>query len=188
MEDPIAYYSPETHLFPKLSQTFADTGTIDPEALYLVLDWKAPRARTRHRDRLARIAGSFNVAASRIAAELWAATADPEKQLAILLNDWGFRLPTATAILAVLYPETFTIHDIRVCNRLGDFHKLGDVKWSSKAWQQYQRFVASVRGAAPEELSLRDSDRWLWGQDKRQALLKELSETELGLTELANTD
>jgi hypothetical protein len=43
--DPIAYYNPEMLLFLALAQSFADTGTLDPVALYLILDWKAPRAR-----------------------------------------------------------------------------------------------------------------------------------------------
>jgi hypothetical protein len=60
--NPAVYYSPETLLFPTLAQSFADTGVLDPVALYLILDWKAPRARMRHRSRLARSAGSFNTA------------------------------------------------------------------------------------------------------------------------------
>jgi len=110
-----------------------------------------------------------------IAADLRMAT-DPEQQLGLLLTKWGFRLQTASAILAVLYPDTFTIYDIRVCNSLCAFHQLGDMKWSPRAWQEYQRFVVAVRDAAPEGLSLRDCDRWLWGKNKREALLKELAE------------
>lgn len=175
MLDPIAYYSPEALLFPGLAQSFADTGTLDPVALYLILDWKAPRARTRHRSRLAGIAGSFNAAVNMIAADLHTAT-HPEQQLGLLLTKCGFRLPTASAILAVLYPDAFTVYDVRVCNSLCAFHQLGYMKWSPKAWQEYQRFVAAVRDAAPEGLSLRDCDRWLWGRNKREALLKELAE------------
>jgi hypothetical protein len=173
--DPIAYYSPETLLFPALAQSFADTGRLDPAALYLILDWKAPRARTLHRARLARIAGSFNAAVNEIAADLHAA-GGPEQQLGSLLTKWGFRLPSATAILTVLHPEMFTIYDIRVCNSLRAFHRLGGMKWSAKAWEEYQRFILAVRDAAPQGLSLRDCDRWLWGRDKREALLKELAE------------
>lgn len=174
MFDPIAYYSPEALLFPGLAQSFADTGTLDPVALYLILDWKAPRARTRHRSRLAKIAGgSFKAAVNMIATGLHAAT-DPEQQLELLFTKWGFRLPTASAILAVLYPDTFTVYDIRVCNSLSAFHQLGDMKWSPKAWQEYQRFVAAVRDATPQGLSLRDCDRWLWGRNKRETLLREL--------------
>jgi hypothetical protein len=175
--DPIAYYNPETLLFPALAQSFADTGTLDPASLYLILDWKAPRARTRHRSRLARIAGSFNAATNDIAADLRVATG-PEQQLGLLLTKWGFRLPTASAILAVLYPDTFTIYDTRVCNTLQAFHQLGGIKWSPKAWEEYQRFVVAVRAAAPQGLSLRDCDRWLWGRDKREAMLTELAKAD----------
>jgi hypothetical protein len=45
---PPAYYSPETQPFPQLQQTFADTGQMHPEAFYLILDWKASRARKKH--------------------------------------------------------------------------------------------------------------------------------------------
>lgn len=126
--DSIAYYSPETRMFPAIARSFADTGNFDPMALYVILDWKSARARTKHRSRLARIGGSFNAAANEIAAELHAA-AGPEQRLGLLLTKWGFRLPTATAILTVLYPDIFTIYDIRVCNALHAFHGL-DRKWS----------------------------------------------------------
>ena len=175
MFHPIAYYSPETLIFPEMAQSFSDTGALDPMGLYLILDWKAPRARTLHRSRLASIAGSFNRAASEIAAELHAATA-PEEKLGLLLTKWGFQLPTATAILTVLYPDMFTVYDRRVCNTLSAFHKLGGMKWSPKTWGEYQRFISAVRDAAPQGLSLRDCDRWLWGQDKQKALLMELAE------------
>lgn len=32
--DPFAYYSPETYLFTDLQKRFAETGELDPEALY----------------------------------------------------------------------------------------------------------------------------------------------------------
>lgn len=174
MLDPIAYYSPETHLFSALAQRFALTGTLSPEELYLILDWKAPRARTRHRSRLAGIAGSFDAATQRIASGLYTA-AGPEQQLEVLVTKWGFRLPTASAILAVLFPDTFTVYDRRVCEVLSGFQRLGDVKWSREAWQEYKRFVAAVRAAAPAGLSLRDCDRWLWGRSKQEALRSELA-------------
>jgi hypothetical protein len=136
--DPIAYYSPETLMFPAIAQTFVDKGILDPMALYLILDWKAPRARTRHRDRLAEIAGSFNAAVNDIAADLYAASG-PEQQLGLLLTKWGFRLPTASAILTVLYPNIFTIYDIRVCNALHAFHQLGAMKWSPTASRLWRR-------------------------------------------------
>jgi hypothetical protein len=176
--DPIAYYSPETLVFPTIAQSFAEKGILDPAVLYLILDWKAARARTKHRDRLAKITGSFNAAVNQIAAGLRAASG-PEQQLGLLLTKWGFRLPTASAILTVLYPDTFTVYDIRVCNALEDFHQLGDMKWSHAVWEEYQVFMFAVRdcaerAGAPQGLSLRDCDRWLWGQDKQKTLRKEI--------------
>jgi hypothetical protein len=174
--DPIAYYSPERLMFPAIARSFADTGILDPAALYVILDWKASRARTRHRSRLAGKAGSFTAAVNKIGADLHAATG-PEQQLGLLLTEWGFRLPTASAILTVLYPDIFTIYDIRVCNTLQAFHQLGNMKWSPAAWGEYQRFIGAVRDAAPQGLSLRDCDRWLWGKDKRETLCNELADS-----------
>jgi hypothetical protein len=48
------------------------------------------------------------------------------------------------------------------------------MKWSVELWREYQRFIDAVRAAAPSGLSLRDCDRWLWGRDKRKAMLAEL--------------
>ena len=81
----------------------------------------------------------------------------------MLLTNWGFLLPTASAILTVLYPDIFTVYDSRVCDTLRDFHNLGGRKWSSKTWGEYQRFISAVRHAAPQGLTLRDCDRWLSG-------------------------
>ena len=142
----------------------------------MILDWKAPRTRTWHRSRLARKAGNFDQAVSDIAAELHAAAA-PEEKVRLLLTNRGFLLPTASAILTVLYPDIFTVYDVRVCNTLHDFHKLGSRRWSLKTWGEYQRFISAVRHAAPQGLTLRDCDRWLWGQDKRERLLRELAES-----------
>jgi hypothetical protein len=66
-----------------------------------------------------------------------------------------FRLPTASAILAVLYPEKFTVHNTRVCKVLGGFHQLADMKWSAEMWGRYQQFIAAARAAGPAGLSLR---------------------------------
>ena len=103
-----------TRLFPRVAKTFARTGKIDAVAFYLILDWKSPRARTRHGRRLAeRDKGSFSAAVMQIAAGFRAATA-PEQRMRLLIETWGFRVPTASAILAILYPDEFTIYDVGV--------------------------------------------------------------------------
>ena len=87
-------------------------------------------------------------------------------------------MPTATANLAVLYPDRFTVNDIRVCDALGDLHRLGSRRWSKRSWVEYGRFIAAVRSAVPGRLSLRDADRWLWGQNKRRAIRRNSALTE----------
>jgi hypothetical protein len=172
--DPLAYYSPEAQFFSDLAENFGETGQLHPEAFYLILDWKAPRARTRHLHRLAGHPGGFDKAVSEIAIDLGKA-AEPDQRLDVLMTKWKFLLPTATAILTVLYPDTFTVYDRRVCETLNDFSRLADMKWSVDLWREYQRFVIAVRATAPSGLSLRDCDRWLWGQDKRKTMLGELA-------------
>lgn len=167
------YYDPEDRLFPGLAVTFAQEKRLDPAEFYLILDWRAPRARTRHIRRLARKAGSFAAAVGQIASDLHQA-AEPEERLELLLDKWGFRLPTASAILTVLYPETFTVYDVRVCKELGDFDRLADKR--DGLWLEYQRFVCAVRAAVeqPPNLSLRDCDRTLWGRNKQRQMQDEI--------------
>jgi hypothetical protein len=171
--DALAYYSPEIYLFPGLEQDFRQNGQLHPEALYLILDWKAPRARTRHLRKLAETAGTFDKAVSGISTDLYNA-AGPDQRLGGLMTRWGFLLPTASAILTVLYPDTFTVYDRRLCRALGGFDRLGNMKWSDDLWREYQQFRDAVRAKAPSDLILRDCDRWLWGQDKRQTMLHDL--------------
>jgi hypothetical protein len=94
----------------------ADTNNLDPSALYLILDWKAQRAAGSDpaTPAIRRIAGSFEAATHRIAADLCAA-AGSDQQLGLLLAKWGFPLPTASAILAFLYPDKFTITTACAC-------------------------------------------------------------------------
>jgi hypothetical protein len=172
--DPIDYYSPDTTLFPKLAVRFGQTGHLTAEELYLILDWKAPRARKKHLDRLTRGGRIFSQAAQDIAQELYEAADDKERLRLLMADPWRFPLPTATAVLTVLYPDRFTVYDIRVCEALGDFKKLVHWRWSDRFWPEYYRFVAAVRSAVPAHLNLRDADRYLWGMNKRNDLRDEL--------------
>jgi hypothetical protein len=175
--DPLAYYNPEANLFPALAERFAGTGELRGSELYLILDWKAPRARTRHLRRLVGKANTLDTAARQIGRDLREAIG-PEQRMGLLLTKWGFRLPTASTILAVLYPDTFTVYDLRVCTVLRDFHQIADMKWSREMWSRYQGFVATVRAAAKSGLSLRDCDRWLWGKNKRAVMRAEVERVE----------
>ena len=89
---------------------------------------------------------------------------DPKERLRYLWGDWGLRLPMASAILTVLYPDDFTIYDTRVCDAIKGFHSTGSRSDFERLWAEYVDFRAAVEQAAPKALSLRDKDRYLWGK------------------------
>lgn len=70
----------------------------------------------------------------------------------------------ASAILTVLYPETFTIYDIRVCNILNNYHRIQNRTNFDTLWLEYETYIAAVRASVQEDYTLRDKDRWLWGK------------------------
>ncbi len=180
MLDPIHYYNPETTLFPELADRFQRTGNLTDEELYLILDWKAPRARTYHLKRLA-TGRTFSQAAQQLGREVHRAATDELRLKSLMVTPWNFALPTATAILTVLYPERFTMYDIRVCEELGDFKRLAYHRWSHQTWPEYERFVDAVRLAVPGNLTLRDGDRWLFGRNKRKGFTENMDSVSAAL-------
>jgi hypothetical protein len=82
---------------------------------------------------------------------------------------WEFALPTATAVLTLLYPNYFTVYDVLVCRELQwEYHP--DRYFSAKLWSDYQAYTQAVIKAAPANLSLRDKDRYLIGRAYRKAV------------------
>lgn len=163
----------ERYLFSDVGPRFIETGEIDPADFYMMIIWKANRAKTRVRDRLNKRDGSFTAAVQNIAASLYASDC-PKRRLEVLMKDWQFRLPMATAILTILYPSEFTVYDVRVCGELGKFRELANRKFSDRLWNDYQRFLDAVKDATPAGLSLRDKDRYLWGRSFYNGVTKDL--------------
>lgn len=87
----------------------------------------------------------------------------------------------AGAILTVLYPEEFTVYDYKVCNQL-DFPALkNNYTFSEELWAGYCSYCAEVRSKTPQNLSLRDKDRYLWGKytlEKLKEDIKKLQESQ----------
>lgn len=167
------FYHLERYLFTEVGPRFAKTGDISPADFYMIIIWKANRAKTRVRDRLHAQEGSFAAAVKAIAASLHA-SAEPMRKLEVLMKEWHFRLPMATAILTVLYPTNFSIYDIRVCEQLGAFKELAGRRFSDGLWYDYLRFLHAVNAAAPDGISLRDKDRYLWGRSFYEGVTRDL--------------
>jgi hypothetical protein len=78
--------------------------------------------------------------------------------------------------LTVLYPDEFTVYDVRVCEVLGGFK---DIQYKTKfesLWQGYCKYIDRVKSETPSELNLRDKDRWLWGKSFARQLKTDISE------------
>jgi hypothetical protein len=149
------FYFLEKYLFDVVGPRFlARINSVD---FFMIIAWKSNRAKTRVRDRLKRHAnGNFSKAVVQIARALSSAKTARER-LELLMQDWGLRLPMASAILTVLYPDEFTVYDYRVCEALNRPYK-------DKSFPEYQSYKSEVIKNTPPNLSLRDRDRYLWGK------------------------
>jgi hypothetical protein len=102
----------------------------------------------------------------------------------ILIVEWGFRVPMASAILTVLYPMSFTVYDFRVCEELKRFQNLPNKTNFDSLWNEYKSFLDAVNEAGPSGYSLRDKDRCLWGKSFSRQLAKDIAENFRGKVDI----
>ena len=164
----------EDYLFSKVSARFAQTRTLSAFDFFCIVIWKANRAKSKVARRLLD-AGFVDLqsAVAELARDV-DKFAEPKERLRVLIQKWRFRLPMASAILTVLYPEQFTVYDVRVCETLGDFASLADRVNFESLWEGYTHFADRVQASGPASLSLRDKDRWLWGKSVAEQLARNI--------------
>jgi hypothetical protein len=173
----LKYYDDEAYLMTEVARRFHETGQLDPADFYMMLIWKSDRAKNRHRERLKRLSqehggdGTFADAVSRISKAIHEGPSDKDR-LKILMTDWEFYTPTATAILTLLYPNQFTVYDWRVKEQVKPKRDLAQRSFNNGFWEEYQVFIELVRSAAPSALrdDLRGCDRYLSGKSYREEL------------------
>jgi hypothetical protein len=159
------YYDLDEYLFETVSQRFVKDRSLDAFDFFCIIIWKANRSKTKVLKRLLAHANSADLdLAVRTLVAAIAAAPTPKEKLRVLVVDWGFLVPTASAILTVLYPNDFTVYDVRVCDILGDFHWVANRTNYESIWTAYTQYIVAVREKAPVEFTLRDKDRWLWGR------------------------
>jgi len=170
-------YELEPYLFESVSRRFAEEATLNAVDFFCIVIWKANRSKSKVARRLM-ASGRYPTldGAVRALTTAIAEAPSPKGRLRILIKDWGFRLPMASAISTVLYPDDFTVYDVRVCDMLGEFHGLTHIINYDRLWDGYTKYLAAVQRAAPAELSLRDKDRWLWGQSFYNELLRDVAD------------
>jgi len=175
--DYLKLYNLETYLFDTVSSAFQKNGRLNAFDFFCIVIWKANRAKSKVALKmlLKDVKGRKDLDA--IAKDLTSQIHDAksrEERMKVLIRDGGFRLPMASAILTVLYPNDFTIYDVRVCNVLGNYHKVQTKKPFDDLWRGYEEFLDAVKKAAPEGLSLRDKDRYLWGKSFANDLVEDI--------------
>lgn len=172
------YYDLESYLFKTVNNKFKVDHYLNAADFFCIIIWKANRAKTTVINRLKK-KGDLDKYIKSLTSNIYKAH-DMEEKLKIIMDKdkgGGFLLPMASAILAVLYPNDFTVYDIRVCNSLetdpsGEYHKLAHKTKFSEIWAGYQKFKNAVLEINPTNLSLRDKDRYLWGMSFKADLDK----------------
>ena len=174
--DYLKLYDLENYLFEEVSRRFSELGYLNAFDFFCVVIWKANRSKSKIAKRLlSKGHPDLDSAVVALTKSIAKAT-DDKARMYILIKDWDFRLPMASAILTVLYPVSFTIYDFRVCETIGGFFNLQNKTNFNSLWNEYKSFVAAVNTAGPSEYSLRDKDKWLWGNSFYEQLKKDLDE------------
>ena len=167
------YYNLESYLFDTVQLRFAQEGQLSAADFFCIVIWKANRAKSKIAERLLKKYGNPETAVQSLTSGI-SQQQNAEDRLRYLMKEGGFHLPMASAILSILYPNDFTIYDVRVCGILGEFHNLGNRANFKNLWHEYQAFKRAVEEAAPSELNLRDKDRYLWGKSFYEQLMKDV--------------
>ncbi len=190
-EECIQFYSLESYLFDTVHRRFAEQGYLAAFDFFCIVIWKANRAKTKVAKRLL---GNTTRTLDEVVVELTksiAAQGTPKDKMRLLMfGDIRFRLPMASAILTVLYPDDFTVYDYRVCETLGGFGNLTNITNIDKLWEGYSAFKSAVISNSPPGLLLRDMDRYLWGKSFRDQLTTDIKKgfTSASVEKLSNDD
>jgi len=176
LPDYLQLYHLEAYLFSEVTKRFRATGTLSAFDFFCIVIWKANRSKSKVASRLKEKGHATLEASVDALLRSVSAASDPRARLKVLIVDWGFRLPMASAILTVLYPDEFTVYDVRVCDLLDKKFKDAQYKTQFEAlWAQYSEYLAAVRDAVPDLPILRDKDRYLWGKSFAQQLEKDIA-------------
>ncbi len=171
------FYDIESYLFNTVRNRFSQQGYLSAFDFFCIVIWKANRAKSKIAKRLlsASRCETLEEAVRQLTKEIATCSTAKERFKCLLGEEWGLRLPMATAILTVLYPDEFTIYDWRVCEQLDSFRDLVNMSDLDKVWEQYSLLVSMVRSSTPSEsVSLRDKDRYLFGKSFCEQLERDI--------------
>jgi len=166
------YYNLENYLFNDVNQRFHNQGYIDHKDFHCILVWKANRAKYKNAAKIIKNGETYEEAAISFTKELYKCNSPENRFKFTVGKPFNFLLPTASAILTVLYPKEFTVYDYRACEFIKDKNKEKDYnKISGDLWTFYSNFINDVILLTPD-LPLREKDKYIWGWSFKQDLDK----------------
>lgn len=168
------YYDLEKYLFEEVSKKFHENKKLNAFDFFCILIWKSNRNKRMHAERLKKISGKNSL--DEICEEITANIFHKTDKMEYLIKEWKFRLPTASAILTVLYPDQFSIYDFRVCEILNNYKNLGDKANADELKKGYDEFLEDVKMEVPQKIKLRDKDKYLWGKSFYNNLSENLTQ------------
>ena len=98
------FYDLENYLFEEVSRRFSEHGYLKAFDFFCIVIWKANRSKSKIAKRLLSKGHPDLDSAVVALTKSLANAADDKARMKILIVDWGFLLPMASAILTVLYP------------------------------------------------------------------------------------
>ena len=170
-ENMIKYYYLENYLFTEVRDYFLKNGFLTSFDFFCIIIWKANRAKSKIAEKLLTFNTSLDATIETLTRQIYSATNDKTK-LEILIVKYRFKLPIASAILTVLYPETFTIYDTRVCDTFPKYKNIADRVFENQ-WSLYSEYIECVRNYN-SDMNLRDTDRLLWAKSFKEQLDSDL--------------
>jgi hypothetical protein len=168
----IKFYNLENYALNDIREKFNNNGYLSAFDFFCIVIWKANRAKTKIAQRLLKFNHDLNKSVYDLTNQIYKAQ-DGKQKLKVLWS-YGFRLPMASAILTILYPDTFTVYDMRVCDTLCNFKGIDNITKFDNLWKNYQEYIRCVGEYEPRDLSLRDKDRYLWGKSFHDQLISDL--------------
>lgn len=160
----------ENYIFSEVKNNFHSRHFLTPEEFFCIVIWKSNRAKGKMKNLLLK-SGNLESVIKNITKQIHDEK-DNKKKLNILIEKWKFRLPMASAILTVLYPENFTVYDYRVIEQLG----IKDFRDRKNQIEQYfSEFLPEVQEYGKGK-NLREKDNYLWGKSFYSGLLKFLKD------------
>ncbi|SRR6266702_85878 len=172
----------EGYLLGQVRTNFLQLGYLSASEFFCIVIWKANRAKSKIARKLLRDSGcnSLDQAVHKLTEDV-AQAGTAEARMRVIVEKWKFGLPMASAILTILYPEEFTIYDVRVAGVIDEENQtklvhLGNRTAFASLWSGYCEYMGWVNRSAPTTLSLRDKDRHLWGKSFFLQLQKDIRE------------